>query len=119
MGRKKQPDSWRSKGKGDCFTTKGGQVVCEGSKGMSYKPKGRKKSTAEGTRIQTAKGKEEKSKKGQFKIVGTGTAKNKKGKTYKTIKIEPIGANKKSAAKGKKFPKQISESMYQKSFVRI
>jgi hypothetical protein len=28
--------SWRDKNKGDCFTTKGGQVVCEGSKGMNY-----------------------------------------------------------------------------------
>ena len=46
MGRKKEPNSWRSKGKGDCFTTKGGAVVCEGSKGMNYKPKGKKKSVA-------------------------------------------------------------------------
>jgi len=119
MGRKKQPDSWRSKGKGDCFTTKGGQVVCEGSKGMNYKPKGRKKSTASGTRIQTALSAKDKTKKGQFKIVGTGEATNKKGKKYKTIKIEPIGDNKKRAEKGKKFPKQISESMYQKNFVRL
>ena len=35
--RKRVKGSWRDKGKGDCFTTKNGQVVCEGSKGMKYK----------------------------------------------------------------------------------
>ena len=29
--------SWRDQNKGKCFTTKRGQVVCEGSKGMNYK----------------------------------------------------------------------------------
>lgn len=119
MGRKKEPNSWRSKGKGDCFTTKGGAVVCEGSKGMNYKPKGKKKSIAQGTRIQTAKANEDKSKKGQFKIVGTGEKKTTKGKKYKTIKIEPIGKAKKDADKGRKFVKEISEKSYQKNFVRI
>tara|TARA_R110000824_G_scaffold176689_3_gene355821 strand:- start:39 stop:407 length:369 start_codon:yes stop_codon:yes gene_type:complete len=122
MGRKKEPNSWRSKGKGDCFTTKGGAVVCEGSKGMNYKPKGKKKSVAEGTRIQTAKGKQEnsgKGKRGQFKITGTGEKTNSKGKKYKTIKIEPIGKGKKDKEKGRKFVKEISEKTYQKDFVRI
>ena len=34
-----KPGSWRDKKKGDCFTTKGGAVVCEGSAGMGYKAK--------------------------------------------------------------------------------
>tara|TARA_R110001599_G_scaffold40283_1_gene122570 strand:- start:103 stop:423 length:321 start_codon:yes stop_codon:yes gene_type:complete len=29
--------SWRDKQKGDCFTTKSGAVVCEGSKGFNRK----------------------------------------------------------------------------------
>ena len=29
--------SWRDKGKGKCFTTHKGQVVCEDSAGMNYK----------------------------------------------------------------------------------
>ena len=119
MGRKKEPNSWRSKGKGDCFTTKKGQVVCEGSKGMKYEPKGRKKSTASGTRIQTAAANQKKTKQGQFKIVGTGEKKNSKGNTYKTIKLEPIGENKKAAKEGKKFIKEIGVKTYQKNFVRI
>ena len=94
MGRKKEPNSWRSKGKGDCFTTKTGQVVCEGSKGMNYKPKGKKKSTA-------------------------GEKTNSKGKKYKTIKIEPIGKEKRDKERGQKFVKEISQKTYQKNFVRI
>ena len=31
--------SWRDKKKGDCFTVKGGAVVCAGSAGMNYKAK--------------------------------------------------------------------------------
>ena len=119
MGRKKEPNSWRSKGKGDCFTTKTGQVVCEGSKGMNYKPKGKKKSTATGTRIQTAKGKDEGKGRGQFKITGTGEKTNSKGKKYKTIKIEPIGKGKRDKERGQKFVKEISQKTYQKNFVRI
>jgi len=32
--------SWRDRAKGDCFTVPSGKVVCEGSAGMNYKPKG-------------------------------------------------------------------------------
>ena len=115
MGRKKEPNSWRSQGKGDCFTTKGGQVVCEGSKGMSYKPKGRKKSTAKGVRIQTKKAKDKKKDVGKFKIVGTTMRKGKKsGKDKKYIEVERIGGSKKKGD-----IKFISEKTYQSNFVRI
>jgi len=33
--RARKTGSWRDRGEGDCFTTKKGQVVCEGSAGMS------------------------------------------------------------------------------------
>tara|TARA_R110000765_G_scaffold191418_1_gene296711 strand:+ start:225 stop:662 length:438 start_codon:yes stop_codon:yes gene_type:complete len=35
--RPRVPGSWRDRQQGDCFTTRGGAVVCEGSKGMKYK----------------------------------------------------------------------------------
>ena len=55
--------SWRDQGKGDCFTTKRGQVVCEGSKGMNYKSKAKKKDDAAkkiqaGVRGKLSRGKE-------------------------------------------------------------
>ena len=40
--RQRVSGSWRDQGKGDCFTTKRGQVVCEGSIGMNYTKKDRK-----------------------------------------------------------------------------
>lgn len=115
MGRKKEPNSWRSKGKGDCFTTKGGAVVCEGSKGMNYKPKGRKKSTATGTRIQTSAGAKKNLKVGKFKIVGTKTidSKKTKGKKVKMIEVQALG---KDASKKTRL---INQSVYQSKFVRI
>ena len=35
--RPRVPGSWRDRQQGDCFTTRFGAVVCEGSKGMKYK----------------------------------------------------------------------------------
>tara|TARA_R110001599_G_scaffold40216_1_gene122401 strand:- start:1235 stop:1675 length:441 start_codon:yes stop_codon:yes gene_type:complete len=35
--RPRVPGSWRDRQKGDCFTTRGGAVVCANSKGMKYK----------------------------------------------------------------------------------
>ena len=35
--RPRVPGSWRDRQQGDCFTTRGGAVVCANSKGMKYK----------------------------------------------------------------------------------
>ena len=82
---------------------------------MNYKPKGRKKSTAKGVRIQTSAGAKKGIEGGKFKIVGTTTKKSKKtGKDIKYIEVERIG---KVDGKGKK--SLISQKMYQEKFVRI
>lgn len=107
MGRKKQPDSWRSKGKGDCFTTKGGQVVCEGSKGMNYKKKGYTKSTKVGTRVKNIGAGQGG---GRYKITET------TGKRVKLIKTSNPEKSKKKGGKGKII--NLTKEQYQKSFTR-
>ena len=113
MGRKKEPDSWRSKGKGDCFTTKGGQVVCEGSKGMNYKPKGRSKSTKKGTRVQTRAANKGEKTTGKFKVVDTTTKESKKGKNIPMVKLEYLTGDKKGQVRS------FTKNNYNKLFVRI
>lgn len=104
MGRKKQPDSWRSKGKGDCFTTKGGQVVCAGSKGMKYKKKGYTKSTKIGVRVKNIGGG------GRYKITET---------TDKRVKLIKTSNEGKSAQNRKGVKLNLTKEQYQKSFTRI
>ena len=113
MGRKKQPDSWRSKGKGDCFTTKGGQVVCEGSKGMNYQKKGREKSTAIGTRVKlTSKAGISKTAKRstRYKVI-----KVKKDKVRLQVTSHPEKEERKGG-KGKIL--NVSKEVYHKRFLR-
>ena len=69
--------SWRDKNKGDCFTTKGGVVVCEGSKGMNYK---NKKKKAQTKNIGDAVKKEVRKKEAVKKIQGAVRGKLSRGK---------------------------------------
>ena len=122
MGRKKQPDSWRSKGKGDCFTTKGGVVVCEGSKGMNYQKKGREKSTAIGTRVKfrgTTAAQRKESKAGISKTAKQATRykviKVKKDKVRLEVTSHPDKAKGKGG-KGKTL--NVSKEVYHKRFLR-
>ena len=69
--------SWRDKNKGDCFTTKSGQVVCEGSAGMNYKSQAKKRQTK---KIGDAVKKEVKKKEAVKKIQGAVRGKLSRGK---------------------------------------